>query len=741
VHDFIGFTIAGLVTAGVYAIVASGLTLTYTTTGVFNWAHGAVVAVGAFAYWQFTVEWGLPVPVGIVACLVLGVAIGMAIETAVTHRLEGTSESTKMVVTLALLLGLIAAMNWIWDPSVARYVPQLFSGHQVTVAGQRIPYHDIVVITTALGVAVGLRYLLFRTKAGVEMRATVDDRTLAVLNGVSPARTAMRSWAISGASAVLAGMLIATRASLSATALSLLIVNAYAAAIIGRLRSLPLTFLGAVIIGLLGAYGQGYLASGTSTPGVQYLSGLITVMPAVVLFVALQFLPQDRLRGARTARTREIATPPTWRGSATLAASVIAATILVAPLLSTADLNSVTKVWGLAIVALSLVPLVGYAGQLSVCPLSFAAVGAIVASHLGSSGNPAVLVVVVVVSAGVGALVSLTAIRLSGLYLALATAAFAVMLDNWIFRLPSFTVVVRVPFTDATLYRHTVELVPGSNLTIERFRLFGIDTSSDHAFVVFGAVVFGLAVLAVTLVRRSDFGLRLVAVKDSQVGYATLGLNHRRTTMAAFALSAGLAGLGGAVLGAAIQRPPASAFSFFAGLTVLLAVVVLGVNSIGSSVGAGLFVGAPALGNLFPSLAELSATLVATAGIGLGKNPNGIIPSDLRPAWNPVARSRLVVGAGLAVLVAAYVLTLTDVINGWAFAGAVLAVLIAMPLAAKAVVEPPAPLAERDAALDGLSTTPELLGVNSPFTRADLAIISSRLELPEIPRERVSHGA
>lgn len=740
-HEFIGFTIAGLVTAGIYAIVASGLTLTYTTTGVFNWAHGALVAFAAFAYWQVTAGWGLPIPVGIVIVLGVGAGIGLAIEALVTHRLEGTSESTRMVVTLAMLLGLIAAMNWIWDPSVNRTVPSLFPTEAVTFAGQRIPYHDVIVLLSAIGVAGGLRYLLYRTRSGVQMRATVDSRTLATLHGVSPSRTALRSWAISGATAALAGILISSRAGLSATALSLLIVNAYAAAVIGRLRSLPLTFLGAVIIGLLGAYGQGYIVSKPDAWAGQYLGGLVGVLPVLVLFVVLQFLPQDRLRGARSTRIREVSTPPTWAGSLALAGCVIAGTVLVAPLLSTADLNSVTKVWGFAIIALSLVPLVGYTGQLSVCPLSFAAVGAIVAAHLGAGGNPAALLTVVAASAAVGALVSLTAIRLSGLYLALATAAFAVMLDNWVFRLPSFTAVVRIPFTDTTLYRHDIGIVPRSGLVVDRFHLAGISTQSDHAFFVFSSIVFALVVLGVTLLRRSDHGLRLVAVKDSQVGYATLGLNHRRTTMAAFALSAGMAGLGGALLGAAIERPEPGTFSFFAGLTVLLAVVVLGVNSIGSAVGTGVFVGAPALANIFPALRELSATMVATAGIGLGKDPNGVIPSNLRPAFSPVLRARVVLGAGLAAATVAYVLALADVIDGWWFVGALLVIVVATLRAAVAVVAPAPPRAERDAAADQTSAPPELLGLTVPFTDADLALISNRLDVPELLAPGGRHGA
>ena len=146
----------------------------------------------------------------------------------------------------------------------------------------------------AIVVAVGLRLLLYRTRAGVTMRATVDDRPLATLNGGRPDRSALLAWAIGCSLAALAGILAAPDQALSPV-LTLLIVNAYAAAVIGRLRSLPLTFLGAVILGLADAYGTGYI-----TCSNDYLSGFRAAIPVIILFVALLVLPQSGCAG--TAR-------------------------------------------------------------------------------------------------------------------------------------------------------------------------------------------------------------------------------------------------------------------------------------------------------------------------------------------------------------------------------------------------------------------------------------------------------
>jgi branched-chain amino acid transport system permease protein len=713
VTEFIGFTISGLVTASIFAVVACGLTLTYDTTGIFNWAQGALVAVGAFTYWQLDVAWGWPRYLAIATCLVLvGPVIGLVLERSIMFRLEGTSEATKMVVTLALLVGTLAGINWLWDPTQYRAVTPLAAGHVLTISSQRVPYNDIIVISTATVVALALRALLFRTRVGVEMRATVDDRTLATLNGISPVRTASRSWAVSSTLAVLAGVLIAPRAGLSAASLGLLIVNAYAAAVIGRLRSLPLTFVGALLLGLLTDYSQGYVGSNPHLPGSQYVLGLVSVLPVIVLFIALQFLPQARLRGTRPLRIKESSNAPKRAGAIAFSAGIVALAVAVVPLLSPGDLNSATKVWGFALVALSLVPLVGYAGRLSVSPLALAGIGAVTAAHAAPQGSLMGLLAAAVVTAVVGVLVSLTAIRLSGLYLALATAAFAVMMDGWVFGLPPFTV-----------FGHTFDLFQGGTLTVTRFHALGISTSGDHAFFVFGALVFALAGLAIAAVRRSDFGLRLIALKDSPVGYATLGLNQRRATAAVFGLSGAIAGIGGAVLGAAVQKPSPSVFSFFGGLSLLLMFVILGVNSAGAALGAGLVVGAPALTNLFPSLSQLNATLIGLAGIGLGQDPRGIIEAIVRPRWEPVLRTRRVLLGGAITSAAAYLLTVTGVIGNYTFVFVMGGVLVFLPSVAHAFDSERPTRKERDAASDGLSAPPEMLGLHARATQRDLEVL------------------
>jgi branched-chain amino acid transport system permease protein len=383
VHEFIIFTIGGLAAAGIYAITASGLTLTYTTTGIFNWAHGAIGMVCAFAYWQMSIGWGWPTLVSMLVCLfVVAPVIGIVIEAAVMRRLEGVSEASKLVVTLAVALMLLGIAQWIWNPTTYRALPPLFNNDTLVLGSIRISYNDVTVLILALVVAIGLRLFLYRTRMGVTMRASVDDRTLTSLNGSSAIANTRNAWIIGSMLAALAGILIAPTLTLSASALTLLIVNAYAASVIGRLRSIPMTFVGAIILGLSIAYSVAYL------PQNPYIQGFENAVPAIILFIALLILPQSRLRGHRQLRSRELAFRPTWNGTGLFCAGTVIAAVFFATTVSTADLFSLNRMWGLAIVGLSVIPIVGYAGRLSLCQMTFAGIGATVVGHLGPRETP-----------------------------------------------------------------------------------------------------------------------------------------------------------------------------------------------------------------------------------------------------------------------------------------------------------------------------------------------------------------
>jgi branched-chain amino acid transport system permease protein len=729
VHEFINFGFSGLTTAAIYAIAASGLVLTYTTTGVFNFSHGAMGMVAAFTYWEMRFGWHWPAPVALAICLlVLAPLFGALLEFGIMRRLEGTSEVTKLVVTISLLLGLFGLANWVWSPARDRPSRTFFQGRVVKIIGVRLSYHEVTVLAVAVLVAAGLRLLLYRTRIGVSMRACVDDRSLATLNGAKPARIAMLSWAIGVGLAAVAGVLIAPTLQLSQYNLTLLIIDAYAAAMIGRLRSLPMTFVGALILGLSNDYALGYVSRIRTAE--QYVQIFIPSIPVILLFIVLLLLPQARLRGVRLQRTREIARMPTWGGSLFFCAAVLAGTVMVATVVSDPDLVNLQRIWGIAIIGLSLIPLVGFGGQISLCQLTFATIGMVVVAHVGGH-TPLAYLWAALITGFIGGLIALPALRLSGIYLALSTAAFAVLADRSIFQLPKFTI-----------FGHRFDLFQAGSLTVNRPRLFGQGVEGFKAYFIFGAVVFCVMALVVVAIRRGRFGQRLLAMKDSPAAVSTLGLNTTITKLAVFALSAAMAGVGGAVYGGALHAVDGMSVDFFYGLTIIMLMVIAGIDSLGAALFAGFFLGAPVLQNVFPSLKQLQTVLVGFAGIGLGQNPNGFIANNMRAQWDILLEERGVIAGLIGLLVAAWALRLGHVINNWTLVAITLGLAAITPpvggvihgrrVAARSEAPPPD---ERRPAVPL-----EWLGITAPYRPEDVDLMDRVLDLPAL-REVVSPEA
>jgi branched-chain amino acid transport system permease protein len=724
VDKFLIFTIVGLSTAAIYAVIASGLVLTYTTTGVFNFAHGATGMLAAFAYWQLRVSWGWPAPLALVMVLgVLAPAFGFLLERVIMRGLDGTSEATKLVVSISLLVAMIGLAQWIWAPGVSRSVRPFFGSAKISLGPTTVTYHQLVTIAVAVAVAVGLRFLLYRTRIGVAMRAVVDDRALARLNGADTSLVARSSWAVSTSLAALGGILIVSSAGLSAPILSLLIVNAYAAAVFGRLRSLPLTFVGAIVIGCIDGYLSGYL------PTNAYLPGLRLAAPVILLFVILLLLPNPRLRSH--VRTREFFPQPTRKGAALFAGLTLAFGLVLTTTLSRPDLTGYAKIFSIGIVALSLVPLVGFAGQISLCQLSFAGIGAVVMAHLGSGGNPLGLVAAVVICAVAGGLVALPALRLSGIYMALATAAFAVFLDRWIFNLPDFSW--------GPLH---VRLFGSGSVDVAPLRVFGVSMASARSQMILSVVVFVAVALLVMGIRASRFGRRLLAVRDSEAASATFGLNLLGTRLGVFMLSAGIAGLGGAVYATQLTAITPNNFDFFNGLPIFMLVVVGGAGFVGGALfaGIGLYGFLPALAAIWPPLAKIQTITPGLIGISLGKEPSGAAP-QFSAGFADLRDDTVVVIATLGGLAVAWALRLIDVYEGWGMV-LIMGVVGGVGLAAARTRGDRLRNAEAQAGELPVEEVPlEWVGILVPWTEERLAEVDRRLRLDEFSFGDIGSGA
>jgi branched-chain amino acid transport system permease protein len=713
---FLQATLTGLATAAILAVAAGGLVLTYTTTGIFNFAHGAVGMLGAFAYWQLRFGWGWSTPLALVVVLgILAPLLGVVIERVVMRGLNGAPEASRVVVSIGLLAALLGIGLWVWPTDVARPFPRFWGNESVEVLGVNLTWHDVIAIATAIGMAIGLRVLLYGSRPGLAMRAAVDDRPLAMLNGARPDRSAMLAWAIGCTSAAVAGVLVAPTVGLSHVNLTLMIVNAYAAAMIGRLRSLPMTFVGAVLVGLLDAYALAYLP----TDGI-LLAQFRFAIPVILLFVVLLALPHGRLRGHSARTTRESIPRPPWAGSVATALVFVAAGLVAAQIASGPDAVALQKIVAVAIIGLSLVPLVGFAGQLSLCQMSFAGIGAVLMAHHGQGGSVTGLVVATVVTGVIGGLVALPTLRMAGIYLALGTAAFAMLLDQWIFGLRDFDL--------GPLH---ISIFGTGSVPVDQLDVPGVETAQD--MLVFLSIVFAVLYLGIVAVRRSSFGQRLLALKDSPAASATLGINTTLVRLAVFTLSAAIAGFGGALYGGTLGAASPQNFAFVQSLPLLLLGVVGGIGSAAGALIAGVMIGGlPLLVDAAPWFENVNRVLPGTLGITLGRNPNGIAFA-MREGFAPLRRQPvLLVGTAVGVI-AVVALRLGDVIDGGVFALALAAELAAGGLAAqfrearRRRPETDEPGADVDEGADAVPL--EWAGIVRPFTDDEVATLDRVLGL------------
>jgi branched-chain amino acid transport system permease protein len=356
VEKFFVFFIIGVAISAVYAISATGLVVTYITSGVFNFAHGAIGMFLAFVYWELRVNRGWPTPAALaLTLLVIGPAIGVLLDVLVMRSLlKGASVATKLVVTLALLLAFQGAALAIWGIEL-RTVPGLWGDRQYSILGLNVTWDQTTTILAAVGIAFGFRALFRYTRLGVAMRAVVDNRELCAVKGLNPNVVTAVSWAIGCSLAGLAAVLIAPGLNLEVNTLSILVVSAYSAAVVGRLQNLPATFIGALALGVSQSMIVAYLP--TENDLVQNLR---PALPFVLLFGAL--LVRREMRLPERVKTHSEPEPPSAKATWLFAAVAVAIAIPVSGMLEPADLLVGSKGFVFASLVLSLVLLTGLSG-------------------------------------------------------------------------------------------------------------------------------------------------------------------------------------------------------------------------------------------------------------------------------------------------------------------------------------------------------------------------------------------
>jgi branched-chain amino acid transport system permease protein len=611
--DFVQFTMIGIAVGAVYAISAAGLVLTYTTTGVFNFAHGAVGMFAAYLYFQLRVESGWPTPLAMLVVVgVVGPLVGLALER-IMRSFKDAGPGTTLTVTIALTILLIGLAQTLFpDDQAARVVPSFFGDNRIVdVLGARLRWDQLFVTVVAVGVAAGLRYLLHVSRTGVAMRAVVDNADLASLNGTNPVVIARYSWILGSVLAALAGVLIAPQqGALQAAIFAFTVITAYAAAVVGKLRSLPLTFAGAIGLGVLQNWVSGIvLVNPDSIIGDNFLGvvpwGSIGVaIPALFLLAALLFLPEQKLTVGRVVG-RDEPRAPGLVGSVVGGVAFVAAVGVVAAVMPADYLPDTARALVYGVLLLSLVVLTGYSGQISLAQYVFLGLGAWAMGNVAGGDSILGLLAAAAVAVPLGALVALPALRLRGLYLALSTFAIAVASRELIFQ--------------------NDRLFGTDNQVVGRLRLLGIDFSGNRMFIVLCAGVFAAVGIGVLAIRRSALGRRLSAMRDSPAACATLGLDIRRTKLVVFCASSSIAGLAGGLFGGLNSTVGTIDFESVNNVVLFLFAFVGGVTTIGGAlIGGVLFALLPLVQSESPSLAGLVFAAVAVAAVLLGKQPNGM---------------------------------------------------------------------------------------------------------------------
>src|SRR3954447_570260 len=600
--EFISYTLIGVFTGAAYAIAASGLVLTYSTTRVFNIAHGAVGMVFAFVYWDLSQKQGMPEWLALlVVLLLLAPAFGVVMQRVLVRALGNAPVGVSLVGTVAILAALTGWPPQIWPPA-PRNLPPFFASHMISIGSDVVvTWHQVLTVVLSGLVAAGLFVLLARTRVGTAMRASVDNPALLRLYGGKPQVVAGLSWAVGTSLAALAGILLSPVIGLQYYDLTLLVISAYAAAMLGKLTSLPMTYVGAMVLGLAQSYVVGYLQY---IPFGSDITGLPAVIPTVFLVIVLVLMPQAPLRigqvkGLVSAPVPSFGKAGVWGGGLVLVSMLLAFGLADSNLL----LVGTAATYG--IVMLSLVLLTGYGGHVSLAQFTFAGVGAVAYSRLDQP-NLLGLLLSVLIAAAVGAIVAIPVLRLTGLYLALATLAFAQLMDKLVFQ-ASYAFQYNNP------------------LNAERLSLGGLKIDGTGDYTVMMSIFFVLIALAIIAVRRGRLGRILIAMRDSQAACGTLGLDLRWLRVGLFAASAGIAGLAGALFAGLRGTIVANDFQFFASLLVLLVAVIWGVTSVtGAALGGAFLMYLSVAQSKHPHVAVLLFALLGLGAVVLGRDPNGL---------------------------------------------------------------------------------------------------------------------
>jgi ABC-type branched-subunit amino acid transport system ATPase component/ABC-type branched-subunit amino acid transport system permease subunit len=556
-QEIIRFALLGFGVGALYSLASQGLVLIYRGSGVLNFAHGAIGMVGAYVYWELLVRDGSSFWVGLVAGLTASAALGAASHLLIMRPLRRASPLARVVATLGVLITLQAVAVLRYGSTVT-FVPSALPTAPVHIAGDILISVDRLILLGLAAVLSLALWALYRfTRFGLGTSAVAENERAAAALGWSPDRIATINWALGSALAALAAILISPIVTLQVTVMTNLVLAALAAALVASFRSFPIAFAAGVAIGIA----QTEVTRYVSQPGMGQAVPFIVIV--AVMVARGQALP---LRDAFLQRLPTIGTGrirPLCALAATGAAVALLATV------TPIWIDALTVTLAMALVLLSIVVLTGYAGQLSLAQYAIAGFGAWIAGRLADAyGLPFWLCVLGALAGAVplGMLFALPAARTRGINLAVVTLGLGTTLELMLFDNGKYT-----------------GGFAGTNVSAPT--LFGWSVDAIGHPVRYGLMTLGAFVacaLAIANLRRGRSGRRLVAVRTNERAAAALGINAVSVKLYAFALSAGIAALGGVLLA---FRNPTINYPSFTNFTSISAVGWAMIGGIGYVIG------------------------------------------------------------------------------------------------------------------------------------------------------------
>jgi branched-chain amino acid transport system permease protein len=606
-----GIVVNGAVLGLLYALLAFGLILVYRAQRIVNFAQAGLGAVSAVTALLLVTNHGLPYPLAVVILVVGSLAGGAAVEAGVMRRFRTTPRLLATVATIGvaqlLLLVELFLPRWIGGSALTPTTfPTPFDGFRVVLGGVVFSGDYLAIFVVSLVMMAALGAFLRFTRMGVAIRASAENADRANGLGIPVRRLSVVVWAVAGLCSGVAVFLQAPVIGLplGGSVSPVVLLYGLAAAVAARLESMPKALVAGIAIGVI----EQSSFAGTNKPDLA--AALMLPLVLVALLTQRRQLSRAFDTGVSSFRALQEVRPvpaalrrlPAVRRARAALVAVGTALAVGAPLaLGEARTGFATLVLIYAMVALSVVVLSGWAGQISLGQFGFAGIGAAVAGGMATRLQAdffVTLTAAAVAGAVVALLIGLPALRVPGLFLAVVTLAFAAFVQY---------VVLNRDLTG--------RLLPPDGSRVGRPVLYGaIDTSSQAAYYWLCLALLVLVYLALRSLGRTRSGRLFRAVRDNPRAAQSYGVDTTRAKLAAFAVSGAVASLGGALLAFQQQAVDQETYGLTVSIDVFVLTVVGGLTTpAGALLGAAYFEGVRLLG---PALGIPHLEVLAT-GVGL----------------------------------------------------------------------------------------------------------------------------